>query len=139
MRRIVVFSSLMSSLALSLLALSLLVSTAAVALAQTPAATQAPPTAGQAGEMHHGTHAPLPAGPLKITFGDKSAEWTPATLAPLPHQTLTLYNEHAKANQTFTGVPLIDLLAQLGVPAKPRGKDFKLYIVAEGSDGYQVV
>ena len=79
------------------------------------------------------------AGPLKITFGDKSTEWTPATLAPLEHKTLSVYNEHAKADQTYSGVPLIDLLKKLGVPDKPRGKDFRLYLVAEGSDGYQVV
>jgi len=113
----------------SLLMLSM-ASGAAPALAQAPA---------PAAEMHRGTHAPLPAGPLKITFADKSAEWTPATLAPLPHQALTLYNEHAKANQTYSGVPLIDLLTRLGVPDKPRGKDFRLYVVAEGSDGYAVV
>ncbi len=80
-----------------------------------------------------------PAGPLKITFGERSAEWTPATLAPLPHTTLTLYNVHAKATQTYSGIPLIDLLAKLGVPEKPHGKEFQLYVVAEGSDGYQVV
>jgi hypothetical protein len=107
--------------------------------ANPPQAPSAAPAAGQPGEMHHGTHPPLPAGPLKITFGDKSAEWTPATLAPLAHKTLNVYNEHAKANQTYTGVPLIDLLTPLGVPEKPRGKDFRLYLVAEGSDGYQVV
>jgi len=93
----------------------------------------------QSGEMHHGTHAPVPAGPLKITFGDKSAEWTPEKLAALPHQTIKLYNEHAKADQTFAGVPLIELLTPLGVPEKPRGKDFQWYVVAEGSDGYKVV
>jgi hypothetical protein len=79
------------------------------------------------------------AGPLRITFDKKSAEWTPATLAALPHTTLTVYNEHAKASQTYTGVPLTSLLTQLGVPDKPRGKEFRLYLVAEGSDGYQVV
>jgi hypothetical protein len=109
-------------------------SSAAAALAQAPAAAPAQPQ-----QMHHGTHAPLPAGPLKITFADKSAEWTPATLAPLEHKTITLYNEHAKTNQTYSGVPLIDLLTRLGVPDKPRGKDFRLYLVAAGSDGYQVV
>jgi hypothetical protein len=106
---------------------------------QAPGAAQAKPVDGQMEEMHHGTHPPLPAGPLKITFGDKSAEWTPATLTPLPHKTLDVYNEHAKANQTYSGVPVIDLLTLLGVPEKPRGKDFRLYLVAEGSDGYQVV
>jgi hypothetical protein len=81
----------------------------------------------------------IPAGPLKISFGDKSSEWTPATLAALPHKRMTVYNEHAKANQTYGGVELIDLLMPLGVPAKPHGKDLRLYLVAEGSDGYKVV
>ncbi len=92
---------------------------------------------GMAG-MEMGKPAP-PAGPLKITFGDKSAEWTPVTLAALPHKPLTLYNEHVKANQTYSGVELMDLLKPLGVPEKPHGKEFRLYLVAEGSDGYQVV
>lgn len=80
-----------------------------------------------------------PAGPLKITFGKKFSEWTPATLAALPHKTIAVFNEHAKVNQTYSGVDLIELLKLLGVPEKPRGKDFRLYLVAEGSDGYQVV
>ncbi len=87
-------------------------------------------------EMHHATAA---TGPLKIVFGGKSAEWTAARIAALPHTTITVYNEHAKTNQAYSGVPLTDLLAPLGVPAKPRGKDFRLYLVAEGSDGYKVV
>jgi hypothetical protein len=80
-----------------------------------------------------------PAGPLKINFGKKSSEWSPATLAALPHKTITVYNEHAKVNQTYSGVELIDLLKPLGVPEKPHGKEFHLYLVAEGSDGYKVV
>jgi hypothetical protein len=31
------------------------------------------------------------------------------------------------------------LLVELGVPQKPKGKDFRLYVVAEGLDGYKVV
>jgi hypothetical protein len=80
-----------------------------------------------------------PAVPLKITYGDQSAEWTPATLAGLPHTTVKVYNEHAKAKQTYSGVPLIDLLTKLGVPDQPRGKQFRIYLVAVGSDGYEVV
>lgn len=94
------------------------------------------PPMGEMGNMHK--PAP-PAGPLKITFGDQSAEWTPATLAALPHTTISVYNEHAKASQAYSGVPLIDLLVKLGVPDKPRGKQFKIYLVAVGSDGYEVV
>ena len=82
---------------------------------------------------------PSQPGALKITLGAKSAEWTAATLAGETHQTLNVYNEHAKANQSYSGVLLIDLLKKLGVPDKPRGKDFQLFIVAAGSDGYEVV
>jgi hypothetical protein len=117
--------------------LLLLLVVASGALAQQP--MSAPPqsdTAPAQEEMHHAT---APAGPLNITFGAKAEQWTPTTLAPLPHTTVTVYNEHAKTNQTYSGVRLIDLLTRLGVPDKPRGKDFQLYVVAGGSDGYQVV
>jgi hypothetical protein len=83
--------------------------------------------------------AKVAAGLLKITFGKKAGEWTPATLAPLPHQSITVFNEHAKVNQTYSGVPLFELLKLLGVPDKPHGKDLRLYLVAEGSDGYGAV
>ncbi|HEY1984175.1 MAG TPA: molybdopterin-dependent oxidoreductase [Terracidiphilus sp.] len=106
---------------------------AAVALSNGRGFAQAMP------EMDHHAQPLVPAGPLKISFGDKTAEWTPATLAALPHQTITVFNEHAKVNQTYSGVPLIDLLTRLGVPDKPHGRDFRLYLVAEGSDHYAVV
>lgn len=134
-------------LAFTSLALTLSSILAASACAQNQGSNQGVPMSGGAPEpdtsrvvqeMMHDKAMPQ-AGPLKITFGDKSSEWTAATLGPLPHTTLTLFNEHAKANQVFSGVPVIDLLAKLGVAEKPRGKDFRLYVVAEGSDGYQVV
>jgi hypothetical protein len=91
-------------------------------------------------DMGHGMSKPsIPASSLKVVFGDKSTEWTPAALAALPHKPVTVFNVHAKVNQTYSGVPLIDLLTPLGVPAKPHGKDLRLYLVAEGSDRYQAV
>ena len=82
---------------------------------------------------------PATAETLKITFGEKSAAWTVATLASLPHVTVTVHNEHTKADETYSGVPVIALLAPLGVSEHPRGKDLRLYVVAEGSDLYEVV
>ena len=76
---------------------------------------------------------------LTLTFGDKTATWSPDAFAALPHVSLTAFNEHAKANQTYTGVPLMALLKPLGVPDKPHGKDLRLYLLAEGADGYGVV
>jgi hypothetical protein len=94
---------------------------------------------GSEPEAKMAAHVLPPAGPLKISFGDKSSVWTADKLASLPHTTITVYNEHVKKNQTYSGVALTDLLTQLGVPDKPHGKDFQLYLVAEGSDGYKVV
>jgi len=105
------------------------------------AQAQSPQPKMPMGEQTSGVTAqvPGPAEPLKITFGDKSATWTVASLAGLPHVTVTVYNEHTKANETYSGVPLIALLAPLGMNEKPSGKDLRLYVVAEGSDLYEVV
>jgi len=94
---------------------------------------------GGMGSESTGRNTAQPLAPLKITYGDKSATWTPATLAALPHTTVTVYNEHAKANETYAGVQLIDLLTPLGVAEKPHGKGLRLFVMAAGSDGYEVV
>jgi hypothetical protein len=96
----------------------------------------APDTMAAKMQADHATAQPTS---LKIVVGEKSIEWTPAALAARPHTSFTVYNEHAKANQTYSGVPLIELLTPLGVPEKPHGKEFKLCLVAEGADGYKVV
>jgi len=97
------------------------------------AQSQGQAAAGQRGAQAMETGKPvIPTGPMKITYGDKSSEWTPATLAALPRKTITVWNEHAKVNQTCSGVELIELL-------KPHGKDLRLYVAAEGADGYVAV
>lgn len=103
------------------------------------AQTQNQPSMPMDGMGHMDKPHVLPTGPLKITFGGKSAEWPPEKLAALPHKTITVYNEHVKGNQTYAGVLLIDLLKPLGVPDKPHGKEFRLYVVVEGADGYQAL
>jgi hypothetical protein len=117
--------------------LAMLLSGAAATWSQAPA-QQAKPM-DDSGPMHHGTQPAGPANVLKITVGAQSAEFTPEKLAALPHTTLTVFNGHAKANQTYSGVPLIDILKPLGVTDQPKGKDFRFYIEAAGSDGYFVV
>ncbi len=123
------------------LTILLLASSAGLVAAQAPPTKPEakPDTAPMGGMSMEHSKPSGPVGPLKIAFGDKSAEWTPATLAALPHTTVSVFNEHAKAQQTYSGVPLIDLLARVGVPDKPHGKEFQLYLVAEGVDGYKVV
>jgi hypothetical protein len=77
--------------------------------------------------------------PLKISFGKKSQVWTAEKLAGLPHKTMQIPDAKSQAQQTFSGVPLIALLVEVGVPEKLKGKDFRLYLVAEGKDGKKVV
>jgi hypothetical protein len=76
--------------------------------------------------------------PVKIRYGKKSQEWTAQALAALPHEHLEMMDarNHSK---TFSGVPLMALLVELGVPQKLKGKDFKLYVLVEGRDGNKVV
>ena len=77
--------------------------------------------------------------PLKVSFGKKSQEWTAPKLAGLPHETMQVMDGGTQATSTFSGVPLMALLVELGVPQKPKGNDFRLYVVAEGRDGYKAV
>ena len=65
----------------------------------------------------------------------------PAEFRALPHTTITVHNSHSNTDETYSGVPLADLLAKFGAPLGKdlRGKALALYIVATGSDGYQVV
>lgn len=100
-------------------------------------AQQAEPMGGMA--MHHEMKPVKPTGPLTVSFGDKKAEWPVEKLAALPHTSITVFNEHSKKNETYSGVLLMDLLAQVGMPAKPHGKDLKLYVVVAGADGYKAV
>jgi len=105
----------------------------------TPPGPTNPMGAMHGDEMNPGHVAPTNPGPLEIRFGDKSSSWTPSTLAPLSRTTVTVHNEHTKADETYAGVPLISLLTPLGVSDKPHGKDLRLYVVAVGSDGYEAV
>jgi len=88
-------------------------------------------------------HKPAPASTsLAITGLDgKTLTLTPADLKGMPHKTISVYNEHAKVNETYSGVVLADLLAKAGAPQgeKVRGKLFLIYLVAAGTDGYRVL
>jgi hypothetical protein len=63
------------------------------------------------------------------------------TLKSFPHHTVTIHDPHANAEETYSGVPLVDLLVKVGVPHGHdlRGKALAQYIVATGSDGYKAV
>jgi Carboxypeptidase regulatory-like domain len=66
---------------------------------------------------------------------------SPAEFRALAHSTITVHKAHSDADERYSGVPLIVLLAKLDAPAgdQLRGKALASYIVASGSDGYSVV
>ncbi len=59
----------------------------------------------------------------------------------MPHKTVAVFNAHSKANETYSGVPLAELLSKVGLPLGEalRGKLFLVGVVATGSDGYSVL
>lgn len=75
------------------------------------------------------------------TYEGKTLTLSPEELAALPHKSVSVFNAHSKANETYSGVLLADLLSKVGVPSgeKVRGKLFLLGVVASGTDGYGVL
>lgn len=71
----------------------------------------------------------------------KTVSLSPEEIAALPHKTVSVFNSHTKANQTYSGVALTDLLAKVGVPRgeEVKGRLFMAAIIAEGTDKYGVV
>jgi hypothetical protein len=75
------------------------------------------------------------------TYDGKTLTFSPDELAALPHKSVSVFNAHTKANETYSGVPLADLLSKVGVPLgeSVRGKLFMLGVVATGMDSYSVL
>jgi hypothetical protein len=64
-----------------------------------------------------------------------------ADLKAMPRTTVSVHNEHSKADETYSGVRLADLLSKMEAPLGHdlRGVALSGYIVATGSDGYVAV
>src|SRR5208282_44232 len=64
-----------------------------------------------------------------------------ADLKAMPRTTVTVHNEHSKADETYSGVRVADVLAKMGAPLGKdlRGAAFSAYLVATGSDAYVAV
>jgi hypothetical protein len=95
----------------------------------------------RAQEMDH-SRATIPSTQLTIRGLDgKSITITPEDLASMPHKPVSVYNEHTKATEKYSGVAVADLLAKVGTPLgeKVRGKLFMIAVIAEGTDKYSVL
>jgi hypothetical protein len=84
----------------------------------------------------------LPSSQLTIRALDgKTIVFKPEDIAAIPHKSVSVYNHHTKVNKSYSGVPLADLLAKVGVPLgeSVKGKLFMIGVVAEGTDHYGVL
>jgi hypothetical protein len=78
---------------------------------------------------------------LAVTIAGKTQTFSPADLAALPHETVSVMNPHLKKTESYSGVPLAAILDKMGLPFEKANEHTLLhsYWVAEGTDGYQVV
>jgi hypothetical protein len=101
-----------------------------------------PLTVSGAGAQTNSNSANSPAAPeLKISVNQRSSALSQSDIKALPHHTVTVHNPHTNTDETYAGVPLMDLLAKESVPHGHdlRGKALSEYIIATGSDGYKAV
>ena len=98
-------------------------------------------TAPKAAMAEH-DHAPAPPSTsLTLTIDNKARTLSVAELQAMPQKTVTVHNEHTKADETYTGVLLGDLLAKYGFPVDKttHQRMLRSYLVAEGTDKYWVL
>jgi len=99
---------------------------------QAPSASSSPPASSSPASDELRVSAYTKPDNLKLKVADLKA---------MPRTTVTVHNEHSKADERYSGVRLADLLAKLGAPLGHdlRGAALSGYIVATGSDGYAAV
>jgi len=78
---------------------------------------------------------------LTLTVDGKATTFSVADLNAMPQKTVKVHNEHTKADETYTGVVLGDLLAKAGfaVSTAAHREMLRSYLQAEGTDQYWVL
>lgn len=94
----------------------------------------------QAMAEHEHAKTPLSNG-LTLTIDGKTTMLTVADLQALPQRIVTVHDEHTKADEIYSGVPLGDLLAKYGfaVDKTTQRKMLHSYLIATGMDKYWVL
>jgi hypothetical protein len=89
----------------------------------------------------HAHPATPPSTGLAITVDGQATKFSVADLQAMPQNTVMVHNEHTKVDESYTGVLLGDLLAKSGFPVEKttQRKMLRSYLVAEGTDKYQVL
>ena len=82
-----------------------------------------------------------PSTSLTLNVDGKATTFSVAELKAMPQKTVKVHNEHSKADETYSGVPLGDLLAKAGFVADKttQRKMLRSYLRIEGTDKYGVV
>ena len=114
--------------------------TVVYALMLSPARLSAQAAGGDSMAEHaHGTS--MPSSSLILSVDGSATTLSVAELAAMPQKTVTVHNEHTKADETYSGVMLGDLLAAHGFPIDKttHRKMLRSYVIAEGTDGYRVL
>jgi hypothetical protein len=114
-----------------------LVATAVAGLSPAPAQV-APGAAGPA-EMAK-PPAPMSTS-LALTVDGKTTTFSVADLKAMPQKTVSVHNEHTKIDESYSGVPLDDLLAKAGFTSTKatQRKMLRSYLKVEGTDKYWVL
>lgn len=92
-----------------------------------------------------GMEMPKPAAPLSssltVTVDGKGTTFSVAELKAMPQKTVAVHNEHTKMDETYSGVPLGDLLAKAGftVTQATHHTMLRSFVTAEGTDKYWVL
>jgi hypothetical protein len=78
---------------------------------------------------------------LTLTVDGKSTTFTVADLTAMPQKTVSVHNEHTKMDESYSGVPLGDLLAKAGFTSTKatQRKMLRSYLKVEGTDKYWVL
>jgi hypothetical protein len=86
------------------------------------------------------TPAPLSTS-LALTVDGKTTTFSVAELKAMPQKSLKVHNEHTKADESYSGVTLSDLLAKAGfaVTTATHRTMLRSYLKAEGTDKYWVL
>jgi hypothetical protein len=93
------------------------------------------------GGMAQPKPAAVPSTSLTLTVDGRSTTFSVAELAAMPRKTVKVHNAHSNADESYSGVPLSDLLAKAGFVADKTMQQKMLHstIRAEGTDKYWVI
>jgi len=93
------------------------------------------------GGMEMAKPAAAPSTSLTLTVDGKATVFSTADLKALPQKTVKVHNEHTKMDESYSGVPVGDLLAKAGfvvIPATHR-EMLRSFLRVEGTDKYWVL